>query len=57
MFRVGFLACCLFFFWIPKEKENRLAVEKEGVGTVIDLLATEIPEVEAHRAFEVLKVN
>ncbi len=36
MFRAGFLACCLFFFWIPKEKENRLAVKKEDVRTVID---------------------
>jgi len=56
MFRVGFLGCCLFFFWIPKQKENRLAVEKETVRTVIDVLTAKVPEVQANRAFEVLKV-
>ena len=32
-------------------------MQKDCVGTVIDFLASEVPQVEAHRAFEVLKVN
>jgi len=32
-------------------------MEKEGVGAVIDVLAAKVPQVEAHRAFEMLKIN
>jgi hypothetical protein len=32
-------------------------MEKEGMGAVIDVLAAKIPQVEAHRAFEMLKVD
>ena len=38
---------------IPKQKENRLAVEKEGMGTVIDVPAAEVPQVQAHGTLEI----
>ena len=33
------------------------AMKKKGMGAVIDVLAAKVPQVEAHRAFEMLKVN
>jgi hypothetical protein len=39
---------CLFFLWIPEEKRYCLAMEKEGVRAVIDILTAEVPQVEAH---------
>lgn len=34
-----------------------MAVEKECVGTVIDFLTAEVPQVEALRTFKTFKVN
>ena len=51
-------SCLLSFLLLDSKGEgNRLAVEKERVRTVIDVLAAEVPNVQAHRAFEVLKAN
>jgi hypothetical protein len=51
------LAIADWLFLFPEKKENCLAMEKEGVGAVIDVLAAKVPQVEAHTASEILKIN